>query len=118
MKKTGHEERRRHPRADVSLKIAFKSPDDFAESFLGNISCGGLLIKISAPLKVNEEFSLRFSVEGIDRTFSAKCRVIWVQELYDRKADKMAPVIGCKFVDLDPKDLSLIENYVISCCSR
>lgn len=107
-------ERRVHPRVDTVIRTDFQGASDFAESFLGNISKGGLLVKASKPLKVKDRFKLKFEIEGLPKKFEGLLKVMWVQELYDKNKDKLVPVMGCKFVEIPKEDLAEIERFVTS----
>lgn len=106
------EERRKDPRVDAQITAQFSGPGDFNDSFIGNVSRGGLLVKSERPLAVDSQFSLKFNIKGIDRTFEGLCRVMWIQELYDTEAGKLIPTMGCKFIDLPPNDLKTIESFI------
>lgn len=97
---------------ETELKTEFNDPNEFLNSFIGNISRGGLLIKTDNPLKVHDEFRLKFNIEGMERTFESLCKVMWIQELYDKYIDKLIPTMGCKFLELSPGDLETIEKFI------
>jgi len=97
---------------ETEIRANFKDPFDFANSFIGNISRGGLLVKTDKPLNIEAEFKLKFSISGMDKVFEGECKVMWVQELYDKYLDKLIPTMGCKFLDLSKDDIKVIEDFI------
>jgi len=107
-----YKEKRKDPRIDIELKANFSGAAEFDNYFIGNISKGGLLIKTDQPLKIDDKFKLSFSISGIEKPFETTCKVIWIQELYDPKTDKLMPTIGCRFTEISDEDLAMIEKFI------
>jgi hypothetical protein len=70
------EERREHPRTDVSWPVRMETPGGTMEARLNNISLSGAFICCEKPLPVGETFRLTLIVSE-DESVAATAQVVW-----------------------------------------
>jgi hypothetical protein len=70
------EERREHPRTDVSWPVRTETPGGTMEARLNNISLSGAFICCEKPLPVGETFRLTLIVSE-DESVAATAQVVW-----------------------------------------
>jgi uncharacterized protein (TIGR02266 family) len=98
------EERRRHQRASVDLRIdlEFPSVQQFLSAYAGDISESGMFIRTeSSTLREGEVVRLQFDA-GKERIVQGTARVVRVD----------SAGLGVEFVDLDDTSRRLIEMIV------
>jgi uncharacterized protein (TIGR02266 family) len=98
------EERRRHQRAPVDLRVNLKFPSvqQFLSAYAGDISESGMFIRTDASQhQAGELVTLQFDA-GKERIVQGSARVVRVD----------AAGIGVQFVDLDETSRKLVEMIV------
>jgi len=98
------EERRRHPRAPVDLRVGlqFRSVQQFLSAYAGDISESGMFIRLEgAELRGDEVVALQFDA-GAERIVQGTARVVRVEPAG----------IGVEFVELDERSRKVIEMIV------
>ena len=98
-----YQEKRRHPRADVSWPAALKSPHDNIEheAALKDISLGGAFVICKNPLPLNQQFQI--VIKPQDRpALELKAEVVWSNA--NVPADKIVNRgMGIRFIDNSPQ---------------
>jgi len=103
------QERRRSPRLDVVLKVHFESKKDFQDALIHNISQTGVYLATDAPFDVGNRFTIEIDLPNDKGQINGKCEVIWVNEI---EAENYPKGMGVQLVELEPKDLELLEEYL------
>ncbi len=75
-----YEEKRRHIRAPIELKVEYKKLNTFFADYTKNISKGGTFIKTDRPLPVGTEFLFRLVIPGLVKPFEIHGVVKWTNE--------------------------------------
>ena len=92
-----------HPRAPLSMKIRYTTPEGKQfDSLTGGIGAGGLFIESSAPLAPGTELSVEFALP--DRPWEkhkAKAKVAWTRNKPERHL--LFPGMGVQFTNIDEK---------------
>ena len=108
-------ERRRYPRFSVALPIEYWQIDK-SKSRPGqtiNISEGGLLLRLSEPLEIDQVVGLTlFITSGLDVDVIealAQVELIW-QDTHVGKDGTSR--VGVKFVDISPEDMDKLKNLL------
>jgi uncharacterized protein (TIGR02266 family) len=99
-----NDDRRRSPRAPVELQVGlrFDSVQEFLSAYAGDISEGGMFVRIPDPTHtIGTVVTLRFDA-GKERIVQGTARVVRV----DRQG------VGLQFVDLDETSRKLVEMIV------
>ncbi len=105
------EERRAEPRAEVELEIQYRTSQEFLAAYTKNISGGGVFVRTSQPLPLNQIVELRFSLPGFDRRFQIGGLVVWV----NTSSQSAFPTgMGIKFQDIKREDAAAISAFVKS----
>lgn len=103
-------DKRRHPRAPLSLLIQFRfdSLDEFMSEYAIDISYGGMFIRTLEPREEGSMVYLQFSLKGGARLIEGLGRVVRVNP----PASSQEPGMGIEFVNFDDQSMALIEDIV------
>lgn len=106
----GGRDKRRHPRAPLSLLIQFRfdSLDDFMSEYAIDISYGGMFIRTNEPRDEGSMVYLQFSLKGGARLIEGLGRVVRVNPTGGSQPAGM----GIEFVNFDDESMALIEDIV------
>lgn len=104
------EEKRADPRAPVELEVHYRSAQEFLTAYTVNISGGGIFIKTTEPLPLNQVVHLRFTLPGIARVFDLHGLVVWTNPQPSRSSFPSG--MGIKFMNLDAESKKLIAGFV------
>ena len=110
MKKPEDENRRRAPRLQHELPVAYRTAGSFLSDWATNISQGGLFINTRKPLPVDTEVKLIIQLPGSEIPFSVRGRVTRVTE-WNNSAN-MSPGMGIEFTDLEGAKRERLEEFV------
>jgi CheY-like chemotaxis protein len=97
------EERRRHQRAPLQVKVEGRLGDRRFEATGLNISEGGILLEPSRGLEVGQEFDLVFNLPGAAEQLKARGKAVR-KEPPDR--------IAAEFTNLSPEEKAAIRHHV------
>jgi uncharacterized protein (TIGR02266 family) len=101
-------ERRKYPRAVVSLPVKY-SKDGKAETARAlNLSASGILIETSSPVAVSERLRVAFKIPGTEEAIQTDAEVVWVNKYSSDYPYGMA----VKFLGLTQKTIETIDTYV------
>jgi len=92
-----------HPRAPLSMKIRYTTPEGKQfDSLTGGIGAGGLFIESSAPLAPGTELSIEFSLPDHPKEqYTATAKVAWTRAKPERHL--FFPGMGVQFTNIDEK---------------
>jgi type IV pilus assembly protein PilZ len=92
-----------HPRAPLSMKIRYTTPEGKQfDSLTGGIGAGGLFIESSAPLAPGTELSVEFSLPDHPKEqYTATAKVAWTRTKPERHL--FFPGMGVQFTNIDEK---------------
>lgn len=104
-------DRRRHPRARLSLLIQFRfdTLDDFLTEYAIDISTGGMFIRTDQPHEEGSVLFLQFALRDGNRLLEGLGRVVWVNPPGDPAREAG---MGIEFLNLDNESRELIEEIV------
>ncbi len=101
-------ERRYSERADVVVRVDYKSVDDLFSEFARNINEGGIFVETETPPEPGTPVDLQFSLPGSDQLVRARGTVVRVSE-----GDSGDPQgMGIEFEDLDTDNRERIDDLV------
>jgi uncharacterized protein (TIGR02266 family) len=110
LKKTGGEERREYPRADLRWPVNVVTPEGALKAETRNISVGGAFICCEAPFSTGKVFPLSIEIpEG--KPLEATAEVVWnnMSVPDDRVVNRG---MGIRFVQISLEDRQLIHKAV------
>ncbi len=105
------DERRKHPRAQLSLLIQFRfdTLDEFLAEYSTDISVGGMFIRTEKPREEGAFIYLQFALKDGSRLIEGLGKVVRVNP----PGDPSHPAgMGVEFVNFDDESMSLIEEIV------
>jgi len=105
--------RRKEERTRTRIRISFKKASDFFRAYIGNLSGGGLFIKTTKSLPVGTLSDLEFTLPGSNQVIRTTGKVAWTRSK-DMSTEKMPPGMGIQFIDMNPEDKRLLQNYMAS----
>jgi type IV pilus assembly protein PilZ len=103
------EENRKDPRAEVRIEIQYHTGQEFLAAYTKNISGGGVFIRTSQPLPLNQAVALRFTLPGINRQFEIGGLVVWANS---SPRSAFPAGMGVKFMEITPADSSAVAAFV------
>jgi type IV pilus assembly protein PilZ len=103
------EDRREHPRFDVSIEVDCRSEDNFLFAYIQNISAMGIFIRSETPLPVGTWLDLRFDHEG--QTLTLRGQVVWVNP-YRGNGENLNPGMGVHFAELTAETRDRVLDLV------
>ena len=111
--KTG-KERRRYPRAPVSLLIQYRfdTLEDFLSEYSTDISIGGMFIRTDDLREEGTLIYLQFYLRDGAKLIEGLGRVVRVKRPDPRGDDQSPPGMGVEFVNFDEESMQLIRQIV------
>ena len=109
----GYSPKRKEERARVKIRISFKKASDFFRAYIGNLSGGGLFIKTTKSLQVGTISDLEFTLPDSNQVICTTGKVAWTRSK-DMSTEKIPPGMGIQFIDMNPEDKRLLQNYIAS----
>ena len=103
------EDKRKDPRADVRIEIQYQTDQEFLAAYTKNISGGGVFIRTSHPLQLNQTVALRFTLPGINCQFEIGGLVVWANS---SPRSAFPAGMGVKFMEITPADSSAVATFV------
>ncbi len=101
------DQRRRFQRAPYVTPVRIlRSADKGVDGRSEDVSAGGLLVVVSAPLKQDEMVKVRFALPTTGRIVELSACAKWVRNTRGTEA------VGLEFTSLPPDALEAIESYV------
>ena len=99
-------ERRKHIRVQKTFKVSYSSPKHFAESYIHDLSLGGVFVVTNDPLEPGELFDLKIFLLDEAESMEIPCQVMWArreEELTD-EGEILPPGMGVEFVKLSTEN--------------
>lgn len=106
-------EKRRAPRAELSIEVGIDDHTNFYVGFSENISTGGLFIATYRLLPVGAEVALTFVLADEFPVF-VHGQVRWTRDPRDSELGEVPPGMGVEFVGLGAAEQARIAAYVNS----
>jgi hypothetical protein len=111
----GHEEKRRHQRAKVSLPLKISSFKGGTVSLLGSsaasdISEGGISSHVPQFVQMAKRLMLEMDIPGTQTPARAIAKVAWI----GKESDGEGYRVGLQFLDSDKKDKETLAKYMSS----
>ena len=106
-------EKRKHPRVDARIKVAFRTLSEFSHEYTRNISSGGIFLKTDRLVDPNAEIELEIEFpDGMGR-FQVRGKVARLMTLSNpEEPGKMFFGVGVRFIDPSPTMIAVIERII------
>jgi type IV pilus assembly protein PilZ len=101
-------ERRRWERAELVVRVDYKTVDELFSEFARNINEGGLFVETDSPPAIGASVALEFQIPGSDEPIQVMGRVVRVVG----GDHKEGPGMGIEFENLDNQSRDLINELV------
>jgi type IV pilus assembly protein PilZ len=109
-------EKRRTPRAPVSIRIDYSTVDQVLWDFASNINTGGVFVESNNPLEVGTLVHVKFYLPDLDSPIETTGEVVWVgireAEDEDMEGSPGKPGMGIVFKELDSQSKTAINRLV------
>jgi len=102
--------KREFPRATCEIRAEYRSAENFIESYMRQVSQGGLFIEQDDPAPMGAEIDLSFNLPGDSHLIKAKGKVVW--RMINPKHDIFEKGVGVKFLEISDADRKKIGDYV------
>ncbi|HUK56039.1 MAG TPA: TIGR02266 family protein [Nitrospiria bacterium] len=105
-------EKRRYPRAPISIRIQYHQPQKgIQEGFTAIMGGGGLFIDTVSPLPIGTPVHLEFGLPGQVGAVRVDGQVAWVRSDFDPKG--FSPGMGIQFRKINESDREKIVQFVM-----
>jgi len=108
-------EKRKHPRFSIDLPVEYWKVADGGShpGHTGNISEGGLLLYLPEQIEIGQNLKLRLYIDsGLDFiSIEALAEVVWKDLRGGEKGEYRS---GVKFMDISPKNMENLKNFLNS----
>ena len=104
---------RKHPRYSVSIKVTFKSKEQFMEEYAKDISKGGLFVATDKPLPMESKIELILSLPEVQKEVKIIAEVVHVFGSEQAKLldNKRVPGMGVQFLEFEDDGRKVLEEY-------
>jgi uncharacterized protein (TIGR02266 family) len=107
------DDRRRQIRVPKKFKVSYGTAKAFVNSYLFNLSVGGLYIKTNVPLEQGEKIHLKVFLPDKEDALEVFGEVMWShQEETEISGKVFPPGMGVKFVDLPTESIKRIISVL------
>jgi uncharacterized protein (TIGR02266 family) len=100
---------RQAQRSPKILSLVLKSRESLINTFTGNASENGLLIKTAKPLPKGEKFSLRLQLPDDPDPLNIECEVVWSRTQSDNPVQRPLGM-GVKFIQISSADKNRLDQ--------
>lgn len=105
--------RRIEDRVPRKYRIAYTTPQALVNSYLYNISVGGVFVRTSNPLEPGSKLSLKITLPDAGKELEVDCEVTWVRKEEQKAPEGLLPSgMGVKFLNLSPEGKERIEKIL------
>ena len=101
-------ERRRSDRAEVLVRVDYRTVDELFSDFARNVNEGGLFVETESPLAIDTPVSVQFKIPGSDEPVSGSGRVVRTQS--DTATE--TPGMAIEFDELNTESRRRINELV------
>ena len=105
------DERRKHPRVPVRIRIQYRVADQFFTDYIQNLSLGGIFVETTDPLPVHTALKVQFSLPSLEKPIVADGVVVHRVEISGGKS-RAASGMGIRFSQLDEGSKRTLEAYI------
>jgi type IV pilus assembly protein PilZ len=105
------EEKRRHPRIELILKVEYESAEDFLADYASNASGGGIFIATKKPFKIGETVAFSISFPRLLSPISCRGKVRWCRTPQQATEEKPTG-IGIEFLFESEEESRRIHDLV------
>jgi len=99
----------RHKRCSISLKVQYRSFDDFKVNYTRNVSRGGMFLLTKASYNVGDTITLHLFVPDFLEAVKIVGEVVHRQ--YDENDDSKTG-IGIKFIEIEADSKEMLVDYL------
>ncbi|PIE19064.1 MAG: hypothetical protein CSA65_03220 [Proteobacteria bacterium] len=99
------DERREHPRFEVTAYVDYTGSEILLYHHIENLSLGGICIRTTMLESLGSKVDLVINFPDLDKTVSVIGEVVWVNE--HEPMD-----MGLRFLDLDEERLAVLREYI------
>lgn len=100
-------------RTRTKIRISFKKASDFFRAYIGNLSGGGLFIKTTKSLPVGTLSDLEFTLPDSNQVIRTTGEVAWIRSK-DESSENKPTGMGIQFIDMNPENKKLLQDYIAS----
>ncbi len=104
-------EQRTAERCPVTLKVSYRTYDDFIDEYTKNASRRGMFIKTRRPHQTHDVVDLFLHVPGLTEPVHISGEIVHTNTLNARDEDAG---IGVKFIDIDEKSRQSLISFIQS----
>lgn len=105
------DERRKHPRVPVRIRIQYRVADRFFTDYIQNLSMGGIFVETTDPLPVHTALKVQFALPSLEKPIVADGVVVHRVEISGGKS-RAASGMGIRFSQLDERSKRTLEAYI------
>jgi len=106
------DENRKHGRARIKWPVSIRTAKDKMEGVTHNISAGGVYIRCSRPLRLNEVFDMLIKSDESNKIIKARAEVVW-SNIYGPNDETTPRGMGVRFVKISGEDRKVIARAVM-----
>src|SRR5574337_1726639 len=108
------DEKRREPRvpAELNLKLAYGSVDEFIDRYALNISRGGIFVRTLEPEPPGTPVTLNIEIGTGERIIRGRGVVTWTTPPSAPGEPERQPGMGIRFIHLDAESRALVDLMV------
>jgi molecular chaperone DnaK len=108
------DEKRRDPRvgAELRLRLAYGSMDEFIERYATNVSRGGIFVRTREPWPPGTELAIDIALANGDQVIRGRGVVRWTTPPSAPGEPPRDPGMGLRFTELAPESRALVELVV------
>jgi uncharacterized protein (TIGR02266 family) len=108
------EERRRQARVSKKLRVAYETPEEFVDSYIFNLSVGGLFIETEEPLNEGELLDVKLYLPDKGEALDVLAEVMWASKKERTTPERSYPPgMGVKFLNLSTGGIKRIIGVLI-----
>lgn len=104
-------DKRTEPRCAVSLRVSYKTFDEFMDEYTKNVSRRGMFIRTTRPHKLHEIAELDLYVPELPDPIRIKGEIVHVNLNAPRAEDSG---VGIKFLDIDDQSREALISFIKS----
>ncbi len=104
---------RKFPRYSTSIKVVFKSKEQFIEEYAKDISKGGIFVATESPLPLESKIELILYLPGSSKEVRIVGEVVHVFGSEQAKLldNKRVPGMGVQFIEFEDDGQKVLEEY-------
>ncbi len=109
------QDRRKHPRASIRMKVRFPDLSTLLEKYAKDISQGGIFIPTNDPKPVGTVMNLTLIHPDTGEEVEVQgevVRVVTEKDVFENKEKKLTPGMGIKFINLTPEQELALERFL------